>query len=102
MDSILGPTPASRDDALKKLPAELVALLMENGFASDISPSSCPELPPELMNMVREHFGASLNSLPMTAEEAKKHRDKLMEERGAFHQTAENGWQQHSYSFCEH
>ena len=56
----------------------------------------------EMMEMVREHFDAGTGTLPMTLEEAKEHREKLMQERGAFVKVAEAGWQRHSYSFCEH
>lgn len=102
VDSIFGDTPESRSAAISKLPAELVTLLKEKGLRSVISSTDGGTLPAELMEMVREHFNADAATLPMGLEEAKEHRAKLMQERGAFVRIAEKGWQQHSYSFCEH
>lgn len=87
---------------MSKLPAELVALLHEKGLSSSVDSAENGRLPPELMEMVREHFNADEHILPMRLEEAKEHREKLMQVRSAFHRKAEDGWRQHSYSFCEH
>lgn len=102
LESVLGNAPEAREKAMKKLPTELMALLKEKGFDGDISAAEEGKLPPELMEMVREHFNAGADVLPMATNEAKEHRLKLMQERSAFVETAESGWQQHSYSFCEH
>jgi hypothetical protein len=102
LDSTFGTTTEARDAALSRLPLELVALMKENGLDAKISAEHEAKLPPELMEMVREHFNDDKFALPMGDEEAKEHRIKLMEVRGAFVQTAEAGWRQQSYSFCEH
>jgi hypothetical protein len=106
-ESLLGDTHEARKAALAKLPAEIVTLLQENGVATtgpagDVEITGNASLPVELLEMVREHLENDESALPMGVEEAKDHRDKLMEERGRFVETAEAGWQQHSYSFCEH
>ncbi|KAF2106544.1 hypothetical protein BDV96DRAFT_507694 [Lophiotrema nucula] len=104
LDAVLGSTPQSRDAAAAALPPELVALMREKGVDSDASALNADtgSLPPELMEMVREHFHADAGALPMGLEEAKQHRLELMKERGAFVRKTEEGWQQHSYGFCEH
>jgi hypothetical protein len=102
LDSVFGNTLEARDAAFSKLPAELVALLKDKGMDTNISSSSLEILPPELMEMVRDHFNVDSYPLPMGLEEAKQHRIKLMEARSAYVKRAEAGWQQHSYSFCEH
>ncbi|KAK7417755.1 hypothetical protein QQX98_004411 [Neonectria punicea] len=56
-------------------------------------------LPAELMDLVRDGFG---DALPMSLEEAKKHRLELMEARTAFQDEAREKWEQVEYSFCEH
>ncbi|KAJ4376011.1 hypothetical protein N0V83_001291 [Neocucurbitaria cava] len=101
VDSLLGSTSSARDEALSKLPPELVALLEQHAVTGAESTGNA-KLPAELMIMVKEYFEAGKEALPMTFEEAREHRAKLMAERGAFVKTAEGGWQQHSYSFCEH
>ncbi|KAF2649455.1 hypothetical protein K491DRAFT_698080 [Lophiostoma macrostomum CBS 122681] len=102
VDSVFGKTDKSRSEAMSKLPPEIVALLQEKGSDPSLSSTVEGKLPPELMAMIQKHFNADGNMLPMTAEEAKEHRVKLMQERSAFVKTAEGGWQDHSYSFCEH
>jgi hypothetical protein len=103
MDSVLGSTPEARREALSKMPAELVALMKEKGLDADVSTATFePKFPHELMEMTREYFNADRTTLPMGLEEAKEHRLRLMAERSAFVKTAENGYQQHTYSFCEH
>ena len=99
---MFGKTDESRSEALARLPAELVTLLQQKGQNASLSSTVEVKLPPELMDMVQEHFNADGNMLPMTAEEAKEHRLKLMQERSGFVKRAEEGWQQHSYNFCEH
>jgi predicted secreted protein len=102
LDSVFGNTTEAHDAALSKLPAELVALMKERGLDANLSATSEAKLPPELMEITSEYFNADASALPMALEQAKEHRIKLMKARSAFVQTAEAGWQQHSYSFCEH
>jgi hypothetical protein len=52
--------------------------------------------------MVRQNLDLEKEALPMTMEEAREHRARLMEERGTSVKVAEEGWQRHKYSFCEH
>jgi hypothetical protein len=106
-ESLLGNTPEARKETLAKLPAELVTLLHEKGVAAtgpggDVEMAENAKLPEELMEMVREYLNDEGKVLPMGIEEAKEHRAKLMAERGAFVQTSEANWQNHTYGFCEH
>ncbi|KAL6711466.1 hypothetical protein ACN47E_004400 [Coniothyrium glycines] len=101
VDSLLGSTSSARAEALSKLPPELVTLLAKEGLPG-VQGSLDGTLPRELMEMVKGYFENNKQGLPMTVEEANEHREKLMKERTAFVKTAESGWQQHSYSFCEH
>lgn len=102
LDSVFGKTKEAQDAALSKLPAELVALMKDKGLDANMVATHGGKLPPELMEMTREFLNTDGNPLPMGLEEAKEHRLRLMQERSAFVKTAEKGWQQHSYSFCEH
>jgi len=102
-ESLLGASP----QALAKLPAEIVMLLQEKGLKSamlerDVAGLKDMKLPEELMDMVRGYLDADGHGLPMSVEEAREHRKELMRERGAYRETLESGWQEHSYSFCEH
>lgn len=100
LDSVLGDTPEARKEALSKLPAELVMLMKEKGLDVEVLPEA--KLPEELMALTTEYFNAAGEGLSMSLEEAKEHRLKLMAERSAFVKTADDGYHQHSYSFCEH
>jgi hypothetical protein len=59
------------------------------------------KLPVELNDMLRKHFDDE-GALLMSQEEAKQHREKLMNVRSAFHVAADDEWHNHSYNFCEH
>lgn len=102
LDSVFGETSEARQDALTKLPVELVALMKEKGLDLEIPTTTLATLPQELMDMVRSDFEADSNALPMGLEEARKHRIKLMDARKAFVADASEAWHQHTYSFCEH
>jgi hypothetical protein len=107
VESLLGKSSEARKEASAKLPAELVALLQEKGLPSaapemDGLPVENAKLPEELMDMVREYFDAEGDAMPMGLEEARKHRAKLMQERGVHHQATERDWQSNKYNFCEH
>uniref|UniRef100_A0A8H7NBF2 Uncharacterized protein n=1 Tax=Bionectria ochroleuca TaxID=29856 RepID=A0A8H7NBF2_BIOOC len=57
-------------------------------------------LPVELMSMLADEFD---DALPMSLEEAKEHRLKLMDIRtAAFQGDAESRWEEQTYNFCEH
>ncbi|VUC30769.1 unnamed protein product [Clonostachys rosea] len=56
-------------------------------------------LPVELMSMLADEFD---NAFPMSLEEAKEHRLKLMDIRTGFQGDAESRWEGQTYSFCEH
>jgi hypothetical protein len=106
-EALLGRTPEAQRANLTKLPAEVIALLQEKGFGpaefgEGIALSDGLRLPAELMDIVRDYFNADGAAMPMSIEEAREHREKLMAERGAFRDTAGEGWHAHSYSFCEH
>jgi hypothetical protein len=102
VDSIFGDTPESRAEAVAKLPGDLVALLHKKSSHSDLAGIGQGYLPAELLEMVRQNLDAEKEALPMTVGEAREHRARLMEERGAFAKVAEEGWQKHQYNFCEH
>jgi hypothetical protein len=103
IESLLGTSPEARKEALTKLPAELVALLQEKGLPEvDGLPAGNAKLPEELMDMVRKYFDEEGEAMPMGLEEAREHREKLMQERGVHHQAAEREWQSNTYNFCEH
>ncbi|KAF2744937.1 hypothetical protein M011DRAFT_153165 [Sporormia fimetaria CBS 119925] len=89
-----------RKQNLDKLPPEVASLLAEEGCDVKFSNLRESKLPPELMDMVKKYFDASLHSLPMSAEEASMHRERLMQERSAFAKAMESEWQRHSYGFC--
>lgn len=80
-------------------------LVLEQGVSKAIRPNEAllktmdNRLPPEVMEMVRRQ--RVLPEALMTAEEAKEHRIKLMEERSAFVKKNDLEWKG-TYSFCEH
>jgi hypothetical protein len=104
-DELLGTDPATRKQALKKMPLEVIALLQKRGLR-------LPELvglgaqklrlPEELMEMIREYLESDGQYMPMGVEEAREHRSKLMQERGAFVKTSVESWHNWEYNFCEH
>ncbi|KAH6625493.1 hypothetical protein C7974DRAFT_202254 [Boeremia exigua] len=97
-ESLVGTTTDGKESSTE-LPLEIVKLLQEKG--AQVPPSNgAGSLPEELLAMVREHV--SSDDLPMSLEEAKEHRLNLMKERSAHAEDAEESWQQHTYSFCEH
>ncbi|KAF9774553.1 hypothetical protein IL306_007417 [Fusarium sp. DS 682] len=57
-------------------------------------------LPKELMDMVENEADEFV--MPMSLEEAKEHRLKLMDERTSYQRDAEVKWSDIQYSFCEH
>lgn len=102
LESVFGRTDESRAAALSKLPAELAQLLQEHtGIGGGLQQSGNMELPLELMNMVRNHFDRDA-SLLMSLDEAREHREKLMEGRTAFRADADESWHNNTYNFCEH
>ena len=94
--SVFGNTPEAWKQARSKIPSDVVDWLQEQ------TPADAPRLPRELMNMVNEYVSLDSDRMPMSAEEAMKHRAELMKERSAFHSQAESDWQGQRYSFCEH
>lgn len=101
VDSIFGSTADSRTAALARIPAEVLALLNEKGLGADLSAKE-GKLFTELMEIVREHFNADGDALPMAMEDANQHRVKLMDERSTFVRASGREWQANTYSFCEH
>jgi FtsZ-binding cell division protein ZapB len=100
-DSVLG---THRKEALAKLPAELVSLMHAKDLTSDdvaiLEEKS--KLPVEMLQMVKEYLGPERQHLPMSVEEARDHREKLMQERSAYVKTSEDDWYSKHYNFCEH
>ena len=67
---------------------------------AELAPSAgVTKLPEEPTELVRA--GLPSDVLPMSLEEAKEHRLKLMAERSAHVKQSEAAWHAHSYSFCE-
>ena len=100
-ESLVGKNSAAVDTDPKttNLPPEVVRLLQERGAQMPIS-SIESKLPEEMLAMIQEHVPKE--SLPMSLEEAKEYRLKLMEERGIHQTRAEDSWRGHTYGFCEH
>ncbi|KAF2106157.1 hypothetical protein BDV96DRAFT_675784 [Lophiotrema nucula] len=108
-EAILGSTLASRHIAVPKIPREIMSLIKSessknSGTITIIAPQEGvePKLPPELTEMIKAYLIEGSDRGLMGPEEAKNHRLKLMEERSRFVRTAEEGWKEHSYGFCEH
>ncbi|KAF3047191.1 hypothetical protein E8E12_011596 [Didymella heteroderae] len=100
-ESLVSKDTASTDTGFRgtTLPPEIVSLLQEYGAQIPVS-SIRGKLPEDILEMIRERLPKE--ALPMPLDEAKKHRLKLMEERGVHQVRSEDAWQQHSYGFCEH
>ncbi|KAI1355991.1 hypothetical protein F5Y01DRAFT_268212 [Xylaria sp. FL0043] len=100
IESVFGLSAESQQAAVDKLPSELTQVLKEKGLIGKARPTAEERtLPVELVDMVRTHFGASPG---MSAEEARSHRLKLMDERTYFVEGANWMWDYQSYNFCEH
>ncbi|KAM0346281.1 hypothetical protein ACHAPU_005708 [Fusarium lateritium] len=89
----------------EKIPSAVAKLLSESApghsiSALDVTAQSSGSLPAELMNMVKEE--AAKIQGPMSLEEAKEHRLKLMDERTQFQRKVESEWESETYNFCEH
>ncbi|RYP69563.1 hypothetical protein DL771_006078 [Monosporascus sp. 5C6A] len=102
-ESALGTSREARQEALSKLPAELVRLLQDSGVidqqdAEKVVSSSGGKMPPEVFDMLREHFEVNL----MSGDEAKDHRKNLMKARTSFRDETNEEWNRQEYSFCEH
>ena len=102
VDSILSPSNSTKTDVMSEIPADLVQLLRGKGLDGLSGNEEQGKLPPELIEMVREHFDIDGDALPMSRVEAEMHREKIVEVRSAFHGDADDHWHRHTYSFCEH
>ncbi|KAI1423131.1 hypothetical protein F5Y12DRAFT_716640 [Xylaria sp. FL1777] len=99
VESVFGRSAESQQEALSKLPGELSQLLEEKWLIGKAQPTQTKmTLPVELRDMVRK----SLELPVMSAEEARAHRLKLMDERTYFLESASHEWDSQSYNFCEH
>lgn len=95
------------DSEAAGMPPEVAQIMLEmtRGGGEGRLPKALGErrrvqLPAEIMGMVREEVGDG--GLLMSVEEAREHREKLIEERSAFQEDVRKYWIQESYSFCEH
>ncbi|KAF5680020.1 hypothetical protein FHETE_562 [Fusarium heterosporum] len=89
----------------EKIPSAVANLLSQSAPGHSISALDAAtrgggSLPGELMNMVKEE--AAKIEGPMSLEEAKEHRLKLMDERTQFQSQVESEWESETYNFCEH
>ncbi|UZP45137.1 hypothetical protein NXS19_012949 [Fusarium pseudograminearum] len=73
---------------------------MERAFRNPAAVQRGIPLPPELMDMVKEEVSAF--ATPISLQEAKEHRLKLMEERSRSKKVVDGNWRDVSYNFCEH
>ncbi|KAF4443980.1 hypothetical protein F53441_11275 [Fusarium austroafricanum] len=88
-----------------KVPRTLAKMMSEvapdhDGLKAAVSAGSGKSLPKELIDMVEAETGNL--AIPMSLDEAKEHRLKLMDERTRYERTAETKWSKVQYSFCEH
>ncbi|KAH8649238.1 hypothetical protein BX600DRAFT_442500 [Xylariales sp. PMI_506] len=95
-ESVLGNTQAT----IPNPPTERVTSTSGKGLGPTDPLASDETKVPSSIETGREPFDAGTHL--MGVEEAKYHRLELMTARSAFVETAENGWHQHAYSFCEH
>lgn len=70
---------------LPKLPPDLVAILEQKNMSGE-------GLPVEIWDMVRAYLHSDESSLPMTEEEARKHRAEVLQERIEHHTRAGLSW----------
>ncbi|KAF4472606.1 hypothetical protein FALBO_493 [Fusarium albosuccineum] len=87
----------------KNVPQPVAQLILDSGPGHPGLKAAveCGErLPVELVEMVQQNAGDE--AMPMSLEEAKEHRLKLMEERTSFQDEVRNRWKLVEYSFCEH
>ncbi|KAF4965724.1 hypothetical protein FSARC_6507 [Fusarium sarcochroum] len=80
--------------------AQLVSEAAPGHTGLEAAVQSGKPLPTELMGMVQTEAGKA--AVPMSLEEAKEHRLKLMDERSRYQGEARDNWSKNSYSFCEH
>ncbi|KAF5680281.1 hypothetical protein FDENT_8484 [Fusarium denticulatum] len=89
------------EESAKNIP-NAVAKLVSGGEQEPAGLKAAAEsgnpLPEELVNMVQTE--ADEASMPMSLEEAKEHRLKLMDERTSYQRDAEQSWSGIQYSFC--
>lgn len=52
---------------------ELITLLEEKGYVIEGSALGNSKLPPELIEMIRKHFKADRDALPISPEEVRNH-----------------------------
>ncbi|RFU78799.1 hypothetical protein TARUN_3366 [Trichoderma arundinaceum] len=86
--AVFGQSLQSDSAALAKFPSDLVAILQQKGFVKD-SRISGRKLPVELLHMVRAHLYNTESCMPMSEEEAQKHRAELLTERIEHHVRAD-------------
>ncbi|KAH7144595.1 hypothetical protein B0J13DRAFT_595977 [Dactylonectria estremocensis] len=89
-------------DEAAKVPQAVAQLILEKApghSALEAAGKGLQDLPAELMDIVRSEFG---DAVPMSLDEAKEHRLRLMDVRTAFQNEAREKWRQNDYSFCEH
>ncbi|EHK15597.1 uncharacterized protein TRIVIDRAFT_37955 [Trichoderma virens Gv29-8] len=94
--AVFGQSLQSDSAALAKFPPDLVAILQQKGFVRD-SPISGGKLPVELLRMVRAHLYNNESGMPMSEEEAQKHRAELLTERIEHHIRADLAWSNRLY-----
>lgn len=80
----------SDGSTLANLPPDLVAILEQKNMSGG-------ELPVEILDMVRAHLHNDESFLPMTEEEARKHRAELLQERIEHHTRAWLSWADSAY-----
>ncbi|KAL7906919.1 hypothetical protein GGI35DRAFT_457226 [Trichoderma velutinum] len=84
--------------ALAKFPADLVAILQQEGLVKD-PPISAGKLPVDVLHMVRAYLYNNESCMPMSEEEAQKHRAELLTERIEHHVRADLDRSNRLYGF---
>ena len=96
-----------KDSEAAAMPSEVAQIILErtggggkSKLAKALGEPRRGLLPVEIMDMIREELGGG--QFLMSVEEAREHREKLVEERSAFQDDAQREWNSESYSFCAH
>ncbi|KAI5459022.1 hypothetical protein BGZ63DRAFT_270168 [Mariannaea sp. PMI_226] len=100
LERAFGGLDESNADKVPQAIAELVLSKAPDHPGLEAAYQTGKKLPAELQAMVRNEFGG--DATPMSLEEAREHRLKLMDVRSTFQDGARGSWQQVQYSFCEH
>jgi len=95
-------TPFELRDKTKPGHRKFVALWLVDPLVRVITTANVPPQQPDWAEGPAPDVDLDRKQWPMTREEAIKHRDALMVERGMSQKANEDAWYERSYCFCEH